>query len=398
MNSTQMNSTDTDGPRSGSRATSGVGLMAAMLSAAAMASLALPATAQTGSRTFARALQLEEVGETSANVSIGDINADGHQDIVLVKGRHWPLVDLILFGDGTGSFAPAREVGPAADRSYSGVLVDMDGDGDLDIVVSNDDPDPKLVHLNDGSGNFSVGSTFGAPEWSTRHVAVVDLNRDGHPDAVLANRSGGNSAFNYICYGVPGGAFADECVGFSTESATTITAEDFNGDGWLDLAVPHRDGGQGFIYLNDQEGGFTERRPFGAPDGNVRAAKSADFDLDGVLDLVLIDEMRGPAMLLGRPDGTFSDPIPLGPTGLRPYAIAVADLDQNGRTDVIIGYVQARPVVIFNEGPGQMLATPFGDAEGSAYGFAVGDLNEDGLLDIAMARSGAPNMLYFGGN
>jgi len=39
---------------------------------------------------------------------------------------------------------------------------------------------------------------------------------------------------------------------------------------------------------------------------------------------------------------------------------------------------------------------PFGDDEGVAYGFAFGDLDEDGFLDIAMARSDARNMLYFG--
>lgn len=357
----------------------------------------LSAQSQTGSRSFVRGLQLEAEGETSANVSIGDVNRDGHQDIVLVKGRHWPLQDLVLIGDGTGRFAPAYPVGPNADRSYSGVLVDMDNDGDLDIVVSNDDPDPKVVHLNDGTGRYTLGSTFGEPDWSTRHVAIADLNQDGFPDAILANRTGGNSGFNYICPGIAGGAFSPDCVGFSRESATTITAADFDGDGWLDLAVPHRDGGQGYIYLNDREGGFEVRRPFGPEDGNVRAAKSADFNGDGVLDLVVIDEMTGPALLLGQADGSFGAGVPLGQSGLRPYAIAVADLDGNGWTDVIIGYVEARPVVVFNEGGGTLNVVPFGDAEGSAYGFAVGDLNQDGLLDIAMARSGAPNMLYFGG-
>jgi hypothetical protein len=39
---------------------------------------------------------------------------------------------------------------------------------------------------------------------------------------------------------------------------------------------------------------------------------------------------------------------------------------------------------------------PFGDNQGTAYGFSIGDLNEDGFLDIAMARSDARNMLYFG--
>ena len=75
----------------------------------------------------------------------------------------------------------------------------------------------------------------------------------------------------------------------------------------------------------------------------------------------------------------------------------VADLDRNGRPDVIVGYVASRPVVYFNDGSLAFTAVPFGDAEGTAYGFAVGDLDEDGLLDIAMARSDAPNMLYFGG-
>ena len=53
-----------------------------------------------GSRSFERWVALEDSGATSANVSVGDLDGDGHLDILLVKGRHWPLENRILLGDG----------------------------------------------------------------------------------------------------------------------------------------------------------------------------------------------------------------------------------------------------------------------------------------------------------
>jgi hypothetical protein len=87
---------------------------------------------------------LETVSETSSNASIGDLNADGHPDIVLVKGRHWQLTSKVLLGDGKGHFAPGPPLSSNATKSYSGSLADMTKSGHLDIVLSNDAPDPKL--------------------------------------------------------------------------------------------------------------------------------------------------------------------------------------------------------------------------------------------------------------
>jgi FG-GAP-like repeat len=54
--------------------------------------------------------------------------------------------------------------------------------------------------------------------------------------------------------------------------------------------------------------------------------------------------------------------------------------------------------VFFNDGTGrQFTQIMFGDAKGAAYGFALGDLNGDKFPDIALARSGAPNVLYLFG-
>lgn len=348
------------------------------------------------SRNFDRSVALEDSAATSASISIGDVNADGHQDVLLIKGRHWPLDDLVLLGNGDGTFQPAHRLGGTADRSYSGLLVDLDVDGDLDVVVSNDSPDDKVIHINDGRGRFAAGGTFGRGEWPTRHISIVDLNADELPDVVLANRYGNTPGPSYVCFGVKGGKFSDECVAFAQGSATTIESADVNGDRFPDLVVPHRDAGQSFIYLNDGKGGFAQRRAFGPPNASIRSAEPTDLNADGVIDLVAIDDETGPAIFWGRTDGTYSDARPLGTGGATPYAIAVADLDRNGRPDVIVGYVTSRPIVYFNDGPDALQAVPFGDSEGTAYAFSIGDLDEDGFLDIAMARSDARNMLYFG--
>jgi hypothetical protein len=71
---------------------------------------------------FDRVLLLEETSETSANVSFGDVNGDGSLDVMLAKGRHWPLVDQVLINDVKGKFR-ATPLG-AADRTYAGLLVD----------------------------------------------------------------------------------------------------------------------------------------------------------------------------------------------------------------------------------------------------------------------------------
>jgi reactive intermediate/imine deaminase len=351
----------------------------------------------TGARRFDRVLALEDSGVTSASASVGDVNRDGHLDILLVRGRHWPLRNLVLLGNSKGAFQPPIPVDTVADRSYSGILVDLDRDGALDVVVSNDSPDAKKIYRNDGSGHFTLVTTFGSPDWNTRHVAVGDVNGDSIPDIVLANRSSRGATASYLCLGTGGGRVTESCREISRGSATTISMADVNSDGALDLLIPHRDGGQSVVALNDGHGAFSTRIPFGSATGTIRAAHAADFDGDGIKDLVAIDELGSALILRGTRSGAYAAPEPLGPLSARPYALAVHDVDRNGRPDVIVGYTKARPIVFFNDGPGRFQAVPFGDAEGIAYGFAVADLNTDGLLDIVMARSDAPNVLYFGG-
>jgi hypothetical protein len=292
---------------------------------------------------YTRTLQLNATPDTSANVSIGDLNGDGKLDILLVNGRHWGGRSMVMLGDGHGHFPTVYPLTPDRHRSYSGRVVDLDGDGHLDVVLSNDSPDPKLIYLNDGAGHFRAGGKFGQPEWETRNAGIADLNRDGMPDIVVANRAG--NAIAYVCLNQGGGRFTADCAGFAHISATTITPGDINGDQRIDLVVPHRDGGQSYVYLNNGNGEFADAKtiPFGPPNATIRIAEVADFDRDGRLDIVVIDdEHRQVGVYFGQRDGFFSAALPLNNGKATPYALAVADLNQDGATDILVGTSRLR--------------------------------------------------------
>lgn len=375
--------------------------MKALLAACVSAGIALTPAPQVRSFPhYDRSLLLENSAETSANISFGDLDKDGFLDVVLAKGRHWPLVDRVLLGDGRGGVRTTYDLGPTADRSYSARLADLNGDGFLDVVVSNDAPDAKLVYLNDGHGRFRPPSSFGSAAWETRNAAVADIDGDGRADIIVANRSSdAASAANYLCLNRGDGRFDADCLAFARYPATTVAAADMNQDGRLDVIVPHRDGGQSYVYLGGAGTLLADDRrvPFGPPDAHIRMADAADLNRDGLMDIVAIDERSGVTIYFSRRPGGFSRGARIAAASPVPYALAVSDLNADGNVDVIVGHVEAQPAIYVNRGPERAL-TPvrFGDAKGTAYGFAVADFNGDGVPDIGIARSDAPNVLYFG--
>ncbi|MCA2988530.1 MAG: VCBS repeat-containing protein [Gemmatimonas sp.] len=372
--------------------------MALGLCVAASAAVASQTSAP---RVFARVLLLETTSETSASVSLGDIDNNGTLDVVLAKGRHWPLVDQILRNDGRGHFS-TQPLADSADRTYSAALADLDGDGDLDIVVSNDKPDRKLIYLNDGAGHFRVGGTFGEAAWNTRYVTVADVNGDQRPDLIVANRSA-NPAVprpSFVCLNRGAGTF-DTCAPLATQSATIVVASDLDGDGKTDLVVPHRDGGQNLIFWNDGTGVFRDPpTPLGPPTSQIRAAAAADINGDRVIDVVVGDERNGLFVYMGAGPRAFDAPVALPSAGGAPYSVAIADMNRDAKPDLVVGRQEAVGSVLFNTGGARVprfTDTPWGDGKGSVYGVAVGDLDGDGWPDIAAARSEAPNAVWFSG-
>ncbi len=349
-------------------------------------------------RAFDRVLLLESTSETSASVSIGDVDRNGTLDVVLAKGRHWPLNNLILRNDGKGHFTTSP-LTDTPDRTYSAALADLDGDADLDLVVSNDRPDKKLVYLNDGKGVYHVASTFGQPDWSTRYVTVADLNGDKRPDLIVANRSSNpaNPRPSFVCLNNGAAAFP-ACEPLATQSATIIVAADLDRNGTIDLFVPHRDGGQNVIFWNDGSGRFTAPgTPVGPEKSQIRAAVAADINGDGLVDLVVGDEQHGLFLYAGAGSRTFTSPRALGAGTGAPYSLATADMNRDGTLDIVVGRQTATGSVFYNLGGKQpaFTETSWNDGLGSVYGVAIADLDGDGWLDIAAARSEAQNGIWF---
>ena len=349
-------------------------------------------------RTFDRVLLLETKSETSAGVSIGDIDGDGDLDLILAKGRHWPLLDLILRNNGKGQFT-TEPLSKNADRTYSAALADIDGDGDLDIVVSNDRPDKKLIYKNDGKGHYSLSGTFGNPNWSTRYVTLADVNGDNRPDILVANRGSvpADPRLSQLCLNDGQGAFPANSA-LPTESATIIVVKDLDGDGFVDLLIPHRDGGQSLIFWNDGKASFTRPAPFGPTHSSIRTAASADLDGDGKFDVVIGDEIEGVFYCLNKGNRGFSSLVRLAPKSITPYAIGLADMDKDGSIDILVGNVELPGSIFFNKPNGREVRfkeVRWGDGKGTVYEIAIGDLDGNGWPDIAAARSDAPNAVWF---
>jgi hypothetical protein len=331
--------------------------------------------------------------ETTANASLGDLDGDGDLDVVLAKGFHSPLVNVVLLNDGKGHFEQ-HSLGDIADRSFSAPLGDLDGDGDLDIVIGNEDPDRKLIYFNDGKGHFTLVGSFGDPDWNSRIVNVSDLNGDGRPDVVVPVRDGRNKKGGvYICMNDGRGRFPS-CRLLWPRSAIQIAVGDLTDDGAPDLVVPG-DGGQSYAFINDGQGRFDQNHPFGPARVATRAVALGDLNGDGRLDIIMGNDAGGALAFFNRGAGVFSDGVPLGEKADDVFAVAVADLNGDGEADVVLGNGRMPCAILLNHGKGRAFTrVRTGDKQCRTLGLAVGDLTGDGFPEIVFARFGAPSMVW----
>ena len=180
--------------------------------------------------------------DSTINVAVGDVNGDGHQDLLLANRDSQQ--NCLLLNNGKLEFNDRRLFGSGKDQSRAIATGDLNGDGKLDWVTGNIGQS-NLVCLGDGTGGVLSSIEFGKAENRTYSIAVADLDADGDADIVTGNAGQSNCAF------LNGGdAKAFRQITFGGSNATYgLCIGDLSGDGLPDIAVANSDA-MNFVFLN----------------------------------------------------------------------------------------------------------------------------------------------------
>ena len=295
-------------------------------------------------------------------------------------------------------------------------LADMNGDGRVDLVHG---PRRKtgqwpVVLLGDGEGRFVRWEAASYPPLAYGYgdVAAADFDGDGHQDLALAAHLGGLTALRGDGRGnfTPAGAGlplrGPDDPGFSSRA---IAATDWDGDGRPDLVAiadaPRRltapmapaAGMQVHLF----RGGRWERAPGPAPADDPifgDAVALGDIDGDGRPEALAASRLVGFTKLLRVRDGHHgwaSRPV----DGLRPEArvtaVALGDLDGDGRGELVLGYLAAEggvwragiDVLRSTGGGWERHAVAADEGRNAVAALATGDLDADGTLDLVALRA-----------
>ena len=308
----------------------------------------------------------------STDAALGDVNGDGRPDLVTTT--------LVKLNNGDGTFGPEHAMLGSGSMVH---LADLNADGKLDLVaVTSFD---IRVTAGNGDGTFAA-FTYPFPIPGTpASLTIADVNGDGKPDA-LVGTTGKMSVF--LGTGSSATWFQPR-IDFSTATPTTVDVGDLNEDGNVDLAVASLDNSTvGFIHLGNGNGTFAAATTVPAP--LTQYVAIADFNGDSHLDAMF----SGGGIVnffAGVGNGTFASPTSWDLQGFGPFQAVHAD--NNGTWDVQWGNA-----LLLGNGDGT-----FGFIRRAAVGAgarraAVGDVNGDGFMDVAVVNSAAASVTVALGN
>jgi hypothetical protein len=333
-----------------------------------------------------------KVGSRPGAIAVADLNSDTLPDIAVLNSRNMS----ILYGSGAGAFLKARALGTgrAPENLVTG---DFNKDSRTDVAVLA----LKGVRIICGAsdGKMKHRMTVGM-KYAFLGLASADFDRDGVADLAAGRIRfyGGPWGVDHVEYyvrvlgGVGDGRFTmtqDYRVG---KMPTAILANDFNGDGIVDLAVAtSANGGDIEILYGLASGGFAEAVACATPAAD--ALVSGDFNRDGLLDIALVSAKAGAvAVLYGRLGG-FESPVTYPVTDVS-GRITAGDLNGDGLADIAVcrGRKEGFVTVLYGQESGGFGAVTDYAVGSWPSGIATADLNGDSRLDIVASNNRSKNV------
>jgi FG-GAP repeat. len=246
-------------------------------------------------------------------------------------------------------------------RAYP-TAVDWNRDGAADLIVGTHDGRVYLVEKDAGAADLvfkKPAALKGVRADSDAAPFAVDWNGDGHPDLVLG--SGNGEVALYLNNGKQrlkrAGTFTAGGRTLTVAGSSAPAAVDWDGDGILDLIVGDAEGrlhlfrgtASGSLELHAAEPIRADGEP--ANVGRYAAPFAADWNSDGIPDLLAGNGDGEIVLLEGRTDGTLTNRGPLtgketnffGTNTLKPGHNAVPvviDWNGDGKKDLITGHLE----------------------------------------------------------
>ena len=223
---------------------------------------------------------------------------------------------------------------------------DFNGDGRLDLVTANATGSSLSLFTGNGDGTFAPAVTIsvgGTPN----SLAAADFNGDGKLDLAISYiTSTGLQPALQILYGNGDGTFQpavtllESTPGIHQFGVGKIAAADFNGDGKPDLLA----GVNGLtVFLNNGTGGFRTQAWTTMAGQTIQDFVVGDINGDGRTDIAALAMSAGSSgttgqafVIYGNGDGTFQTAIPLPFATAMPGGIAIGDLNEDGRMDILL--------------------------------------------------------------
>lgn len=259
-----------------------------------------------------------------------DFNCDGYMDLA-VPVRFSNIIS-IWFGNGSGNFSPAQQVGVNAEPQEVSIA-DFNGDGYLDVVAvcNNSVTFYYDILINDKTGHFNLTQQINVPA-RPDFCNNGDIDNDGDID-ILAAVAGSSASNCYILFNNGNGAFSVSQILINNTGATPAPG-DFDGDGDLDLIVNGNATSSVFgmkVLKNNGSGTFIEGQLFGTQ--SVEFAYGLkyvkDINNDGFLDIVT--SFNGTIEIYKNDGiGNFSLFISIPNNGWPAYSMGVGDISGNG--------------------------------------------------------------------